>query len=527
MKNKEDIDIIREIKDNPILVIGDIMLDRFVYGKVERISPESPIPVLSVDTEHAMLGGAGNTLANLIHLGCEGRILSVIGDDDRGQALKALAKKSGADTAGFIVSNDRPTIVKTRFLAGHQQMLRADYERVKPVSQHCIKSLLDRAQTMLNGAKAVILSDYGKGLLVPELIKELIKMAQARNIPLLVDPKGRNYSIYAGADVVTPNKKELREATGSQNVDSDDQIVKAASRLIKTSGVKAVVATRSQDGMSVIRKREGGAHENGTQGDKVVDVEATHIRNTRDVEVFDVSGAGDTVIATLAAALGAGADIVNAAALANIAGSIVVSKVGTAPIHAKELEEYLAQKHPERSILQTENRKYLRRIDTPLQAPLMNWHEAREEVLRWKARGLKVGFTNGCFDILHYGHVTYLNEARQHCDRLIVGLNTDASIRLLKGEGRPVHDEQSRSRVLSALGAVDMVVFFGAEEAGQDNTPRALISQLEPDLFFKGGDYTIEQLPEAQIVMRYGGKVRIIPVCQGHSTTRSIKKMQA
>jgi D-beta-D-heptose 7-phosphate kinase/D-beta-D-heptose 1-phosphate adenosyltransferase len=503
----------------PILVVGDIMLDRFTYGKVMRISPESPVPVLSVERENVMLGGAGNTLSNLIHLGCKGRIVSIIGADENGELLKRVAEKNGIDPSGLIKTSDRPTIVKTRFLAGHQQLLRTDYERISPVQEQYLQELINKSREAMEGIGAVIISDYGKGLLIPAFVKELIAMARAKGIPVLVDPKGKDFSIYAGADVVTPNKKELGEATGGMVLDTDKQVEEAASYLINNSGVNCVVATRSKDGMSIIRRL--GQNEIGAKA-----FEFTHIRSAEDIEVFDVSGAGDTVIATIAAALGAGANIVEAASLANIAGSIVVAKVGTAPIRAEELKAFLAN-HDLTDTIKNGSGKSRPHIEATYQAPVMGWSEASEEIRRWKARGLKVGFTNGCFDILHYGHVTYLNDARRRCDRLIVGLNRDASIRLLKGENRPVHSEEARARVISALGAVDMVILFGAQEEGQDNTPCELLSQLQPDIFFKGGDYTIDQLPEAPIIMRNGGKVEIMPIYEGHSTTESIKKIKA
>jgi len=506
-KTSQSIELIEKFKDLPILVVGDIMLDRFTYGIVTRISPESPVPVLSVERENMMLGGAGNTLSNLTHLGCKGRIVSIIGDDENGKLLKNVAKKNGIDPSGLIKCSDRPTIVKTRFLAGHQQLLRTDYERISPVPEKYLQKLLKKASAAMDGAGAVIISDYGKGLLIPELIKELIAMAREKCIPVLVDPKGKDFGKYAGADVVTPNKKELCEATGGIPLDTDKQVEDAASQLIEQSGVSCIVATRSKDGMSVVTKDD-----------------VTHIRGAEDIEVFDVSGAGDTVIATIAAALGAGSTIVEAASMANIAGSIVVAKVGTAPIRAEELRAFLAN-HDLSDTIENGSGKARPHIEKTYQAPVMDWDEASEEIRRLKARGFKVGFTNGCFDILHYGHVTYLNDARRRCDRLIVGLNSDASIRLLKGEERPVHDEDARARVISALGAVDMVVLFGANKEGKDNTPCELLSQLQPDVFFKGGDYTIDQLPEAPIIMRNGGEVEIMPIYEGHSTTDSIKKI--
>lgn len=488
-------DIVRNMAGKSVLVVGDIMLDRFVYGRVDRISPEGPVPVLSIARENMMLGGAGNTLSNLAHLGCHGKLISVVGDDADGKTVAKLAQDLGVDIEGLVRLSDRPTIVKTRYLVGHQQLLRTDFERICDIAPETQNQLLQHMRGLLNEVGAVIISDYGKGLLVRSFIEELIKLVKSKNIPVLVDPKGRDFSKYSGADVVTPNKKELSEATGGKSLENDEQIVFAGKEILKNCGIGAVVATRSSDGMSVI-----GASE------------PVHIRSAKDIEVFDVSGAGDTVIATIAAALAAGADLVQAASIANIAGSIVVTKVGTAPIHAQELITTLEAEAG---------------IEEAHRAAVLDWKRAKEQVSKWKAQGLRVGFTNGCFDILHYGHVTYLNDARKKCDRLIVALNSDSSVRILKGTERPVHDENSRAAVLVALGAVDMVVHFGAEKSGDDNTARALLETLQPDIYFKGGDYTVDQIPEAPTVMRYGGVVDVMPVYEGHSTTNSIKKMRS
>ncbi len=495
--------ILDAMEKSSVLVIGDIMLDRFVYGSVKRISPESPVPVLSVERENMMLGGAGNTLSNLCHLNCNAKILSVVGNDKEGAHIKDLIEALGGDVSGLVSSEERRTIIKTRFLAGHQQLLRSDYERIEDISDNLMRELLAKAQDLLPDVQAVILSDYGKGLLTEEFIQALITLAQEQGVPVLVDPKGMDYSIYRGADIVTPNKKELSEATGGMAVDSDEDVMDAAQYLLEVSGIKSVVATRSKDGMSVVKE------------DGII-----HVRSASDIEVFDVSGAGDTVIATIAAAVAAGAELGDAANLANLAGSIVVSKVGTAPIRAQELREML-QHHDTHVALENSKQPNIDRIR---QAPVLSWDEAREEVLRWKARGLKVGFTNGCFDIVHLGHVTYLNDARQKCDRLIIGLNSDSSVRVLKGPERPIHLQDSRSAVLGALGSVDMVVLFGAEQEGDDNTACDLLDTIQPDVYFKGGDYTIDQIPEAPTVQSYGGVVDVMPVYDGHSTTGSIEK---
>lgn len=503
--------IIENMPKAHILVIGDIMLDRFVYGHVERISPESPVPVLTIKREDQMLGGAGNALSNLAGLETQAEIIALVGDDEQALCVKTQIEKLGYSAQSLLTDPQRPTTIKSRFLAGHQQLLRTDFEQKAPISDQLAGQLIDRAKTSLEKAGALIISDYGKGLLRPDILQEIIAAARARNVPVIVDPKGQDFSIYRGASALTPNKKELSEAARGAAVSTDQDIVAAASALIDECGIEAVVATRSGDGMSVVKTGQT----------------PVHLRTT-DIEVFDVSGAGDTVIATLAAAMAAGATLIQAAALANIAGSVVVSKVGTAPIRAAELSAALAGDHGD---AMTRTGGQMQKHDRARKGDILphsdaGWAEAGEHVRRWKARGLKVGFTNGCFDILHFGHVSYLNNARDHCDRLIVGLNKDTAVKVLKGPERPVHDEASRAAVLAALGSVDMVVLFGADKHGDDNTAIALLESLKPDIYFKGGDYSIDQIPEAPTVQAYGGTVDVMPVYDGHSTTGSIAKMK-
>ncbi len=489
--------LIRAMDGAPVLVAGDIMLDRFVYGVVERISPESPVPVLSVSREESMLGGSGNALANLKGLNARGMILSVTGDDENGRMLRAMIKELGFDDSGLVADKSRPTILKTRYLAGHQQLLRTDHETKTPVSDKIAQELLKKAEAFLKEAKAVIISDYGKGLLRRDFIAALITLAKKAGVPVIVDPKSQDFSLYAGADIITPNRRELADATRGMPTATDKEVVAAADTIISGCNISAIVATRSKDGMSIIQK----------------ECDPIHLSGAKDIEVFDVSGAGDTVIATISAALAAGATLQQAAMIANIAGSIVVTKVGTAPIHSKELLE--AVQNNEETFAYADKH-----------APIAEDNEAVEQARRWRAKGLKVGFTNGCFDILHAGHVSYLNAARGQCDRLIVALNRDDSVRLLKGPDRPVHDEQSRAAVLGALACVDMVMLFGAEKKGEDNTAIRLITLLKPDVYFKGGDYTIDQIPEAPAVQAGGGKVSIMPAIDGQSTTSSIKKIR-
>jgi len=498
--------ILDDMKKTSVLVIGDLMLDRFVYGHANRISPESPVPVLAVKREESMLGGAGNVLANLAGLGVAARIISVVGDDDEAAEVKEQIKKLDFQPEDLITDKTRPTTVKIRFLAGHQQLLRTDFEDKTAIDKDVADLLVQRATDALKDVNAVILSDYGKGLLREDVIQKIIAAAKSENVPVIVDPKGQDFSIYKDANVVTPNKKELAEATRGHATQTDEDVIAAAQILINECGIQAVVATRSSDGMSIIQN----------------DQDAIHLRTT-DIEVFDVSGAGDTVIATLAAGLASGASLEQAASIANVAGSIVVTKVGTAPIRSQELAQTLES---DQGDLLTNTGRDREKADRARRGEILGWEDAAEQVRRWKARGLRVGFTNGCFDILHYGHVSYLNKTRDHCDRLIVGLNKDSSVKILKGPERPVHDEGARAGVLAALGSTDMVTLFGADKEGDDNTAIALLEMLKPDIYFKGGDYTEDQIPEAPTVRSYGGEVNVMPVYEGHSTTNSIAKMK-
>jgi D-beta-D-heptose 7-phosphate kinase/D-beta-D-heptose 1-phosphate adenosyltransferase len=491
--------IVGHMEGKSILLVGDIMLDRFVYGDVHRISPESPVPVLSVRREAPMLGGAGNVLANLHGLGIKASIITVTGRDEEAATLRAMVAACGANPETLLAMQDRPTTVKTRFIASNQQLLRADYERAHPVSGDAQEQIVTLATQALGSVQAVILCDYGKGVLSGSVIQKIIGAARKAGIPILVDPKGRDFSIYKGADIVTPNRKELSDATGLP-ASSDDEVADAARALIRSSGIGAVIATRSQDGMTIM------------QGDMPV-----HL-GTEAREVFDVSGAGDTVIACIAAGLAAGANLREAAMIANYAAGIVVGKIGTAPIRRDELLSALDRRD---AALFRNNENF----DSAHHARICGWDEAAEQVARWRARGLKIGFTNGAFDILHSGHVGYLNQARSRCDRLVVGLNCDDSIRRYKSPDRPINNEDSRARVLGALGCVDLVVIFGRTPEEND-TPLELIKKLTPDLLVKGADYTVDKVAGADYVLSTGGEVWLAPLEEGKSTTATIQKMK-
>lgn len=502
--------IVKAIKGRKILVIGDLMLDRFVRGTVDRISRESPVPILAVKQENRMLGGAGNTLANLGALGINCEIIATFGNDAEGKILCGLVEAAGAAGAGLIARSDAPTSIKTRFLSGHQQLLRVDVDPETPVPEDVEEEILQKIEELAPQQHALILSDYGR-VVTAKVAAKAIGLANKHGIPVLVDPRGRDFSKYRGATLVTPNRQELADATGNIPVCSDGEIVCASEKIIGQCGIGAVIATRSEDGMSVISGKK-----DGTGFDRPV-----HLR-TRAKEVFDVSGAGDTVIATIAAGLATGATLVEAASLANIAGGIVVGKVGTAAIRTIDLVEALTG---EDYGLETTPAGDLSGLDRARRAPVCDWDKALEQIERWRARGLKVGFTNGCFDILHAGHVNYLNDARNQCDRLVLGLNTDRSVNLLKGPTRPVNHESSRATVLAALGAIDMVVFFGAESLEDDQTAGKLIRHIKPDIYFKGADYTLDRIPEVPVVRSYGGEIKLIPLTEGHSTTLIIERI--
>ncbi len=492
-------DLLKTLTPRPVLVIGDLMLDHYIHGDVNRQAPESlpgaPVPVLATTYESLLPGGAASVVANIGGLGAQARVMGGIAADSAGDKLKNLLASYEADTQYLSVVSDRPTTVKMRFVTGAEQklLLRADYEKAQALHADDEAALIAKIPAAMKDCGAVIMSDYGKGILTAPIMQAVITQAKAQNIPVLVDPKGHDFTIYSGADFITPNAKELGEATNMPTLTQDD-VIKAATHLMETTKIQTIIAKRSEHGMSVISKNQPALHLPATAQ-----------------QVLGVTGAGDTVIATLAVALSAGLDVTQAATLANEAAGIIVAQPGTTPITRSEL---LAA------------RAAVTQVDTTREAPVFHdWAAARAQMDAWKDAGEKIGFTNGCFDILHYGHVNYLNRARERCDRLVIGLNADASITRLKGAGRPVHEELSRGAVLAALGAVDMVVFFGADAADEDK-PVRLIEALHPDICFKGGDYKVENLPEASVVFSYGGQFEIMPMYEGHSTTSAIRKMQ-
>jgi D-beta-D-heptose 7-phosphate kinase/D-beta-D-heptose 1-phosphate adenosyltransferase len=473
---------VRALKRASVLVVGDAMLDRYVYGVVRRISPEAPVPVLAVEREVAMPGGAGNVVRNLTAVGAAVAFVSVVGDDQAGSDLTGLIGGQPGVEPWLLVQGGRHTTTKTRFIANGQHMLRADQEVVQAIHPRLADRMVKIAGDAVAATAILVLSDYGKGVLDGATAKRLIDAAQAAGRRVVVDPKGRDYARYAGADIVTPNRAELAEATGMP-VDTEDAILAAMRALQAAHGFGAVLVTRSEDGMTLL------------------DGARVHHFPAEAAEVHDVSGAGDTVVATLAAGLAGGLALPVAARLANIAGGIVVGKVGTAVAREEELLEALT---PERGALRK----------------VMSRSAAVEQVERWRRRGWRVGFTNGCFDLLHPGHVHLLEQARSWCDRLVVGLNTDASVQRLKGPARPIQGEAARAAVLASLATVDCVTLFDEE------TPIELIRALRPEVLVKGADYTVEQVVGGDIVLDYGGQVRLAQLLPGNSTTATVARIR-
>ncbi|MDZ3836706.1 MAG: D-glycero-beta-D-manno-heptose 1-phosphate adenylyltransferase [Rhodospirillales bacterium] len=465
-----------------VACIGDLMLDRYVRGRAERISPEAPVPVLSVEDEAVMPGGAGNVARNLLTLGAEARLVGLVGNDAAGAELAALLRTLPLMDAALVEEPGRQTTIKTRYLARAQQILRADRETLAPPAPEARERLLAAALAAVETSAVVILSDYGKGALAGGVAEGVLARAGALGRPAVVDPKGRDFSRYLGATVIAPNRAELAAAVGSDAARGFE--AEAARALIARFGFPAVLATLGRDGMLLVTAAE------------VLALPA----DARDV--FDVSGAGDTVVAAFAAAMAAGAPLAEAAALANVAAGLVVAKVGTAVVRREELAAALRR----RDLMAGEGK-------------IATAEDAAERAGRWRRQGLKVGFTNGCFDLLHPGHVSLLAQAKAACDRLVVGLNADASVARLKGAGRPVQGEAARAAVLASLESVDLVVLFA------EDTPRRLVEALRPDVLVKGADYRLEQIVGADLVAGWGGQVVLARLEPGYSTSQTIARL--
>jgi len=484
MKNLQNIVGLLEggFKPLRVAVIGDVMIDRYIWGDVERISPEAPVPVINQTRISARPGGAANVALNLSRLGLQVQMAGFWGDDRDRAELLTLLQADKIDISGMVITR-HPTISKTRILGRNQQMLRLDMESSEAIGASECAALVRNAVELAKNSDAVILSDYAKGAIYAELCAAVVVAAREKGTPVLVDPKSRDYSIYRGATTVCPNLRELSAATGVESRDVNDLLL-AGQKLIRKFDFDYLTVTMSEHGIALLYD----------------DSQVRYPSKAR--EVFDVTGAGDSVIATLAACVAARLDVETGIQVANTAAAIVVGKIGTAPVTSEELLEELT----EHSGSLTEGK-------------VMDASALQTHIAHVQANGGSVVFTNGCFDILHVGHVTLLEACRNMGDYLIVAVNTDKSVGALKGEGRPVNHEAARARVLAALGAVNAVVLF--DEA----TPLELIRKLKPDVLVKGGDYNESTIVGAEDVKSWGGKVVVVPTVNGYSTTSTIERM--
>jgi D-beta-D-heptose 7-phosphate kinase/D-beta-D-heptose 1-phosphate adenosyltransferase len=469
-----------------VLCVGDLMLDEFVYGEVSRISPEAPAPVIAVQRNETDIGGAGNVARNIASLGARCLFVGLTGEDEAGKILRAELSRESLIESVLVCDPARPTTRKVRFVSEHfsTHMLRADWELARPAAAEIEQKLIDAILPLLPRADIVLLSDYAKGTLTARVIRNVIDAARKLGKRVIVDPKSANLAIYRGATLLKPNRKEFAEATRSR-ADTEKDIADAAQEIMQLADCEAVLVTRGAHGMTLV-PRAG---------------EAIHVPG-HPVKVRDVSGAGDTVAAALALALAAGAGWDAALRVANAAAAVAVSKKGAAIVTSAELR---------RKILP---HAFLAAEEKIVAAGA----ELDAQLLDWRKQGLRIGFTNGCFDILHPGHVKVLTAARGACDRLIVGLNSDASVKRLKGEGRPVQDERARAEVLAALEAVDLVAIF------EEDTPIELIAKVKPSVLVKGGDYSREQVVGHEIVEANGGEVLLVDILPGHSTSSLVDR---
>lgn len=467
------------------LVIGDVMLDRYLIGNVGRISPEAPVPVVLLKEQNERTGGAANVAANLALLGIKTHIIGCIGNDAEGNNLQKSIAAMGIDTNAMMRSTHRPTIAKTRILGGHQQMLRLDQESQSAFNDEENSQLLKAIHAELALApNIVILSDYAKGLLNQSTCQDIIKACNSLSIPVLVDPKGHDYTKYKGATALTPNKKETAEACETHINDSD--LINKSTALKQHLELGFLAVTLGEEGITLID-------------------ESTHQIAATAQQVFDVSGAGDTVIATLAAGLLHDLSPLESLQLANLAAGVVVGKVGTIPITRDELLGTLAKQQD----------------NAQAQKICANLPELMAKVSSWKTNKQMVVFTNGCFDLLHAGHVTYLEAAKKRGDKLILGLNTDRSVSAIKGPTRPVVNEGDRARVLAALESVDAVILF------DEDTPLNLINMVKPNVIAKGSDYTADQVVGGKEVESWGGEIALIDLVEGRSTSKIIEKLNS
>lgn len=462
-----------------ICVIGDLLFDKYYIGSVNRISPEAPIPVVNIESQMSMPGGAANVTANLLELKQKVRVCGIVGADASGSTLIGTLQDMGADVSGILTTQSIKTIEKVRVVGNNHQIVRMDFNEGQNVPEELAAALAEKLPNVLDGCTVAIISDYGKGVCSPEICRTLIALCKERAISVIVDPKGDNWEKYRGAEWITPNVEELRAVTSFSVKNTDDEIIKAATDIRARFGIGNILVTRSEKGMTVCG------------------LEAPVHIPAKVREVFDVSGAGDTVVAAFADALARGEDAVCAAHYANIAAGIVVGKKGTSIITRAEVDDAKRQE-----------------TMGDMESKIMDWDTLKNIVDAWRKNGYTVCATNGCFDVFHKGHASLMQAASEFCDKLVVAVNSDASVERLKGSGRPINAQQDRACVLASLKYVDAVVIF------EQDTPEELLALIRPDVLVKGGEYSLEQIPGRQ----YSGRVELVEYIDGYSTTSIVNK---
>ena len=468
----------KEIKNTNVLLIGDVMLDKYVFGKVTRISPEAPVPVfLSAHHKH-VLGGAGNVFNNFFSLGVKSTFITIIGKDEAGKEVKKLIRKNSLKNIYIYEDTKKITTKKTRYLANNQQIIRVDHEDRTILSKYAKNFIISNFKKNISSCNVVVISDYDKGVITKPLIETLIKIARNFKKPVIVDPKNKNFAIYNNVYLVTPNQLEASKITGL-DCHTNKEVETCAKFIIEKYNINNVIVTRGEKGLTFVNKKK------------------TVHSPTRKIEVFDVSGAGDTVLAILAISISSKIEIEDVLFYANKAAGIVVGKIGTSTITKKEL---------------------FKKDSFHKKDKILNLKELKKRVVEDKEKDLRIGFTNGCFDILHYGHISYLEKSRQLCDKLIVAINSDKSVEKLKGKNRPINNQMSRAKILAALHFCDYVIIFN------ENTPLGLINTLRPDLITKGGDYKIKDVIGSKELLKWGGETKILPYLKEFSTSKIINK---
>ncbi len=470
-----------KMKEVRILVYGDFMVDKYIHGEVNRISPEAPVPVLHVTGKERKFGGAGNVVSNLLALGVKVHVAGFTGNDEEGLWLTDTFSKMGADTTYFENVDSLQTVIKTRITSRNQQFIRLDEEKAENIEKAMEERVLNSVESIMQGIDAVILSDYGKGNVTHDVAQGIINMCVQQNIPVVVDPKGVDYAKYAGATVCKPNEKELAVATGMKLL-TDEDVENAGLTLKKRDGIENLIISRSEKGIMFLNANN-----------------ARRDFPTKAQEVIDVTGAGDTVVSMIAASMAIGAGLQESCRLANTAAAIVCSKFGAASVSVQELVEAM---------------------ENGAKDKILTLEEIQQKLRGARKQGKTIVFTNGCFDLLHAGHLSSFRQARQYGDVLVAAVNSDASVKRIKGESRPIIDEENRMRMVSALKYVDYVVLM------EDDNPSRLISVFKPDVAVKGRDWEGKYMPEREVIESYGGEMQFIDLEQGLSTTEIIEKIR-